>query len=162
MLGALDRVRALFAWKCGGLDAAGLAARLGPSTMTLGGLLKHMALVEDHHFAKLLLGRPPGPPWDGVDWDAEPDWEWTSAAADPPEGLLALWTAAVERSRVVTAAALAEGGMDHLGAHVARSGQSPNMRRILLDLVEEYARHLGHADLLREAVDGLVGEDPED
>jgi hypothetical protein len=51
--------------------------------------------------------------------------------------------------------------MDHQGAYVARSGESPNLRRILLDMIEEYARHLGHADLIRESIDGLTGEDPE-
>lgn len=71
LLGELERVRSLLAWKCGGLDQAGLGATLGPSTMTLGGLLKHMALVEDDHFAGLLLARKPGPPWDAVDWEED-------------------------------------------------------------------------------------------
>jgi hypothetical protein len=57
LLGSLERQRATFAWKCGGLDAAGLAARLAPSTITLGGLLKHLALVEDFYFSVRLLGR---------------------------------------------------------------------------------------------------------
>lgn len=160
VIGELERVRSYLGWKCGGVDAAGLRTTLGPSAMTLGGLLKHLALVEDHHFAKLLFDRPPGPPWDAVDFEADPDWEWTSAASDTPEQLMAMWTAAVERSRATTAAALAEGGLDHVGAYVSRSGESPNLRRILLDLIEEYARHVGHADLLRENVDGLTGEDP--
>jgi hypothetical protein len=69
-------------------------------------------------------------------------------------------TACAGRSRRIVDAALAEGGLDHVGAYVSRNGESPNLRRILLDLIEEYARHLGHADLLRESVDGLVGEDP--
>lgn len=160
VIGELERVRSYLGWKCGGVDAAGLRTTLGPSAMTLGGLLKHLALVEDHHFAKLLFDRPPGPPWDAVDFEADPDWEWTSAASDTPEQLMAMWTAAVERSRATTAAALTEGGLDHVGAYVSRSGESPNLRRILLDLIEEYARHVGHADLLRENVDGLTGEDP--
>lgn len=162
LLGSLERQRAYLAWKCGGLDAAGLRARLGPSTMTLGGLLKHLALVEDTHFARLLLARKPGPPWDAVDWDAEPDWEWRSAAEDTPEELMALWSGAVDRSRAVVDGALAHGGLGQLGRYVTRSGESPSLRRVLTDLIEEYARHLGHADLLREAVDGLVGEDPGD
>src|SRR4051812_864150 len=76
LLGPLERQRATFAWKCGGLDEAGLAATVGASTMTLGGLLKHLALVEEIYFTVRLLGREPAPPWDAVDWDAEPDWEW--------------------------------------------------------------------------------------
>jgi hypothetical protein len=160
LLGELDRVRSYIAWKCGGVGAAGMRATLGPSTMTLGGLLKHLALVEDAHFAKLLYDREPGPPWDAVDWDADPDWEWRTAADDTPEVLVSMWEAAVERSRETVVDALAQGGLDHVGAHVTRDGQSPNLRRILLDLIEEYARHVGHADLIRESVDGLTGEDP--
>jgi hypothetical protein len=111
--------------------------------MTLGGLLKHLALVEDAHFAKMLFNREPGPPWDAVDWDAEPDWEWTSAASDSPDELMSMWEQAVDRSRQTVC-----------------EGESPNLRRTLLDLIEEYARHVGHADLIRESVDGLTGEDP--
>jgi hypothetical protein len=55
---------------------------------------------------------------------------------------------------------LADGGLDQPSKFTTRSGESPNLRRILVDLHDEYARHVGHADLLREAVDGLVGEDP--
>jgi hypothetical protein len=162
LTGHLDRLRYYVAWKCGGLDAAGLRTALAPSTMTLGGLLKHLAVVEDAHFARLLFGREPGPPWDGVDWDADPDWEWHSAADDSPEELMLLWEQAVARSRKTVADALASGGLDQRGQYVARNGESPNLRRILLDLIEEYARHVGHADLIRESVDGLVGEDPPD
>jgi hypothetical protein len=54
------------------------------------------------------------------------------------------------------------GGLDHLGRLVTPDGERPSLRRILIDLVEEYARHVGHADLIREAVDGLTGEDPTD
>jgi hypothetical protein len=160
LLGELERVRSYLAWKCGGLDAAGLRATLGPSTMTLGGLLKHLALVEDSHFARLLFDRKPAAPWDTVDWDGDPDWEWHSATQDTPELLMALWQQSVQRSRVVVAEALAGGGLDQRGRYVSRNGESPNLRRILLDLIEEYARHVGHADLIRESVDGLTGEDP--
>jgi Protein of unknown function (DUF664) len=160
VLGSLERQRAIFAWKTGGLDAAGLRKPLPPSTMTLGGLVKHMAAVEDTHFARLLLAAPPGPPWDTVDWDADPDWDWHSAAGDSPGELYALWQAAVARSRAVVDLALADDGLDTLGTFVNPDGQRPSLRRILLDLIEEYARHIGHADLIRESVDGLVGEDP--
>jgi hypothetical protein len=162
LVGELDRLRSRIAWKCGGLDASGMAARLGPSTITLGGLLKHLALVEDTHFARLLFNRAPGPPWDSVDWDHNPDWEWESARDDPPPQLMELWEQAVERSRSVVSAAPADGGLDRIGEYVAWNGESPNLRPILLDLIEEYARHRGHADPIRESVDGLTGEDPPD
>ncbi|MBI3647414.1 MAG: DUF664 domain-containing protein [Actinobacteria bacterium] len=160
LLGALERERAILAWKCGGLDAAGLQATVGASSITLGGLLKHLAAVEDDHFSRKLLGREPGPPWDTVDWDADPDWEWHSAAEDTPEQLMALWQDAVARSRSLVASALADGGLEQLGRYTSSRGESPSLRRLLIDLIEEYARHAGHADLIRESVDGLVGEDP--
>ena len=160
LLGSLERQRATLAWKCGGLDAAGLGARLAPSSITLGGLLKHLAAVEATTFSWKLLGRSPGPPWEAVDWDADPDWDWNSAAEDNPEQLYALWHEAVDRSRSLVAEALANGGLDQLGRITNSRGESPSLRRILIDLIEEYARHVGHADLIRESIDGLVGEDP--
>ena len=77
-----------------------------------------------------------------------------------PICLYALWRGAVQRSRTAWAAVLAEGGLDQPSKYVTETGESPNLRRDLVDLHDEYARHVGHADLLREAVDGLVGEDP--
>jgi uncharacterized damage-inducible protein DinB len=156
--GFLDYQRATLAWKCSGLDAAGLRATVGASTITLGGLLKHLALVEDYWFSQRLHGRAAPPPWDAVDWKADPDWDWHSAAGDAPEQLLALWQEAVERSRSLVAEALAGGGPDQLARRAWRSGESPSLRWILVHMIEEYARHNGHADLIREAVDGAVGE----
>ena len=161
MLGSLERQRATLAWKCGGLDTAGMRATLSPSSITLGGLLKHLALVEDDYFSRRLFGRSPGPPWDAVDWAADPDWEWRTAAENTPEQLMMLWRDAVARSRSAVAEALADGGLDHLATGITNDlGESPSLRRIMIDLIEEYARHVGHADLIRESVDGLVGEDP--
>lgn len=161
LLGSLERQRATLAWKCGGLDAAGLRATLAPSTITLGGLLKHLALVEDDYFSTRLLGRDPSRPWNEVDWDADPEWEWRTAAEDSPEQLLTLWQDAVARSRSSVEEALADGDLDQL-ARGTQWSEPPSLRRILIDLIEEYARHVGHADLIRESVDGLVGEDPPD
>jgi uncharacterized protein DUF664 len=154
LLGVLDRNRRTFAWKCFGLDAAGMNTRLGPSTMTLGGLVKHLSLVEDDMFSNRLFGRDPGAPWNAVDWDADPDWEWRTAADDSPEELQALWEGAVERAHASVAEALAEGGMDKVG----KTDDGQNLRRMVADMIEEYARHTGHADLIRESIDGLVGE----
>jgi hypothetical protein len=163
LLGSLERERRTFAWKCGGLDAAGLRATTAASTMTLGGLLKHLALIEDDYFSRRLRDGTLGPPWDAVDWDADPDWEWHSAAEDTPEQLMSLWEGAVARSRAVLAETLAQGGLDQLVTRVTNDrGESPSLRRTLIDIIEEYSRHVGHADILREAVDGLVGEDPPD
>ena len=161
LLGALERQRGYLAWKCGNLDSAGLRATLSPSAMTLGGLLKHMAGVEDDWFSVKLYGRDPHPPWDTVDWDADRDWEWHSAAGDTPAELVSLWQEAVGRSRSLVADALADGGLDQPAAVAWRDGRTPSLRRMIIDMIEEYARHVGHADLIRESVDGLVGEDPE-
>lgn len=162
LVGALERQRRYVAWKCGGLDSAGLQAKLGPSSITLGGLLKHLAAVEDDVVSVKLHGREPQPPFNTVDWDADPDWEWRSAAEDSPEELMSLWRDAVGRSRTLIATAFADGGLDRPASFAWPDGRTPSMRRLLMDMVEEYARHLGHADLIRESVDGLVGEDPSD
>jgi uncharacterized damage-inducible protein DinB len=158
LLGFLDFHRATLEWKCSGLDAAGLATTVGASTMTLGGLLKHLALVEDSWLSERLHDRAEVPPWSTVDWDADPDWEWHSAAQDSPEALRALWRESVARSRAAVDEALADGGLDRPADRPARDGSRPTLRWILVHLIEEYARHNGHADLLREQVDGSAGE----
>jgi len=162
LVGSLERQRAIFAWKTGGLDAAGLGATVGASDMTLGGLVKHLALVEDHYLSVRLWGRPIHPPFDEVDFEADPDWEWRTASDDTPDDLYRLWHETVARSRAAVTEALADGGLGRPAAQPWADGRAPSLRRTLIDLIEEYARHVGHADLLRESVDGLVGEDPTD
>ena len=158
LLGFLEYQRATPAWKCMGLDAAGLRATVGDSSMTLGGMLKHLAYVEADWCARWLHGRDRQPPWDTVDWTAGPAWDWHSAAEDSPEQLLALWQAAIDRSRSLVAEALADGDLGRLARRTWPDGRAPSLRWILVHLIEEYARHNGHADLLRESVDGLTGE----
>ena len=156
--GALERIRGTFAWKCGGLGADAMRATLGPSTVTLGGLLKHLAYVEDTTFTWTLLGAELGPPWDSLE-GPDPEWAWRTAANDTPEQLMTLWEDAVARSRAAVAVALADGGLDRLAARNPW-GEPQSLRRMIVDMNEEYARHTGHADLIRESIDGLVGEDP--
>src|SRR4029077_15946140 len=110
LAGALDRMRVTFRWKADDLDAAGLQVRVGASALTLGGLLKHLALCEEQIFFRKLSGTPYRSPWAEVDWKADPEWEFTSAVEDSPEYLYALWDDAVERSRAQLAQALADGG----------------------------------------------------
>jgi hypothetical protein len=160
IIGALDRLRATFRWKADGLDAAGLNARVGASSLTLGSLLKHLAAQEDYAFTVKLTGEPLGAPWEALGWDGSNDWELESAADDTPQQLYAFWDEAVERSRARLDAALAKGGLDQLIHASTSDGRHASLRRLVCDLVEEYGRHTGHADLLREAVDGRVGEDP--
>jgi hypothetical protein len=160
LLGALDRLRATFRWKAGGLDSAGLRALTGASALTLGGLLKHLAAVEEFHVTVKLTGAPMESPWDALESDGADDWDFRSAAQDSPEELYALYDGSVERARTRLDAALAEGGLDQLVHAHDGQGNHASLRRLVCDLIEEYGRHTGHADLLREAVDGLVGEDP--
>jgi Protein of unknown function (DUF664) len=160
IIASLERLRTTFRWKADDLDAAGLRVRAGASALTLGALLKHLALVEDYTFTTKLRGEPMGAPWDATDHDGSGDWEFRSADSDSPEDLYNFWDGAVIRSRARLDAALIDGGLDQL-VHVSDgAGQHASLRRLLYDLIEEYGRHTGHADLLREAVDGRVGEDP--
>jgi uncharacterized damage-inducible protein DinB len=158
LLGFLDYQRATFAWKCAGLNAAGLNATVGVSSMTLGGMLKHMAYVESDWFSGSLHGRDRQPPWNAVDWKADPDWEWHSAAEDSPEQLRAIWQDAVTSSRSFVADALSNAGMEQLAKRTWSDGRAPSLRWIVVHMIEEYARHNGHADLIRELVDGQTGE----
>lgn len=160
LTGALDRLRTTFRWKADGLDSAGLNVRIGVSVLTLGNLLKHLARVEDYAFTRKMRGVPIGSPWDEMGWvESDDEWEFSSAAHDTPAFLYALWDGAVARSRERLAEALAEGGLDQ-PISIGWGGVHANLRRLVCDMIEEYGRHTGHADLIREAVDGRVGEDP--
>jgi hypothetical protein len=160
LTGALDRLRTTFRWKADDLDSTGLQTRIGASTLTLGNLLKHLAVVEDHIFGTKMSGLPIKTTWDTSTWDDPYEWPFTSAADDSAEELYGMWDAAVERSRTRLAAALADGGLDQLVHLTDDQGRHPSLRRLVCDAIEEYGRHTGHADLLREAVDGRTGEDP--
>lgn len=159
LLGMLKRLRATFRWKADGLDSAGLNARIGASSLTIGGLLKHLAGVEATKFTQVAFGEDPGEPWRSVDWEADPDWDFNSAAHDRPEDLYRLYDEAVDRSRVRLGDAVGDAGLDQ-PIKLGDGEHQATLRRLVCDLIEEYGRHTGHCDLLREAVDGRVGEDP--
>ena len=158
LLSVLERNRRTFAWKTADLDADGLRATTAASSMTLGGLVKHVALVEVDWLAVKLAGEDYGSPWDAVDFDADPDWEWRTGSTDASDDVYALWRDAVDRSRRVVAGVIDERGLDGPASFTWPDGRTPSVRTMLLDMIEEYARHTGHADILREAVDGRVGE----
>jgi hypothetical protein len=161
LLGALERQRATFRWKADGLDEAALRRTVGASTLTLGGLLKHLACVEDEKWGPNLSGAPYGPPWAGMaDYDGDPKSYTFDTAGLTAEALYAMWDESVARARSRIADAVAEGGLAQQVALGADDGFVVSLRRLLFDLVEEYGRHTGHADILREAIDGRVGEDP--
>jgi len=155
LLGFLDYQRATLEWKCRGLTDDQLRSSLPSTDMTLGGLLKHLTRVEDHWFSDVVRGSGPVEPWAGMPWAAE----WESSHRDTGEELRRRWAEGVERSRQVVGEQLAP-GPEALGAtHSAWGGRGQvSLRWVLVHMVEEYARHNGHADLLRQAIDGQTGE----
>ena len=155
--GFLDYHRATLLRKTHGLTQAQLATAHPPSTLTLAGLVKHLAYVEDWWFGVNLAGAPPSAPFDDdAAWEADHDWEMSSAVDDTPDELHALWRRMVAASERHLEAA---DGLDAVTVRKhPKTGEGLSVRWILLHLIEEYARHNGHADLIREAVDGTTGE----
>jgi uncharacterized damage-inducible protein DinB len=151
----LDYQRQTMLAKSEGLDREQMARRLLPSTLTLGGLLYHLALVEEDWMEVRFLGLAEREPWAGIDWDADPDWEFGAGAGMEPEQLRQRYRDACDRSRQAMSQATS---LDQMSVKPLRNGQHFSLRWILLHLLEETARHAGHADLLREAIDGSVGE----
>lgn len=158
-VGTLERLRATFRWKADGLDVEQLRARAVPSSaLTVGGLLKHLAVCEDDVFSWRMAGQPPVT-WLSVPEDDVERWQFTVDPEETAEAVYGLWEAAVARSREQLRQVLAGGGLDQPG-HLVHEDARPSVRRHLHDIIEEYGRHTGHLDLLREAIDGRVGEDP--
>ena len=157
--GSLAYQRDTLRWKCSGLTQEQLAQSLPPTNMTLGGMMKHLAMVEsqwfDHHFRDVGFA----PPFEAIDWDGDPDWEFNSARHDGPEELRALFDESVRRADAVVDDALIRGGLDEESVRVSpHTGETFTLRWILVHMIEEYCRHLGHADLIRESIDGQTGE----
>ena len=145
--------------KCGGLTQDQLAQPLAPTDMTLGGMMKHLALVESNWFDHVFQDIGLAAPFDTVDWDADRDWEWHSARDDSPEELRALFDEAVRRAEAVVDDALARGGLEEESVRRSRqTDETFTLRWILVHMIEEYCRHNGHADLIRESIDGQTGE----
>jgi uncharacterized damage-inducible protein DinB len=156
MLGQyLDYQRATLAARATGVDDAGWRATVGPSSLTLAGLVKHMALVEDSWFQETMAGEDEREPWASAPWDDDPDWEFHTAPDEDPAAVLALYAEACERSRA-TVARIGDPAAE--AARVTRRGRRPTLRWVMLHMLEETARHNGHADLIRESVDGVTGE----
>ena len=151
----LDFQRETMLDKTDGLTRVQLAQAHPPSTLTLAGLLYHLALVEETWMEVRFAGLPEREPWASVDWDVDPDWEFRTALTLEPDDLQSRYRQACERSRGIAAAAA---DLDQLSVNPMRDGRKFSLRWVLLHLIEETARHAGHADLLREAIDGGVGE----
>ena len=155
LTGFLDGYRAVLVRKAAGLQQDQLRQTLAPSDLMLGGLLKHMAVVEDDWFERRFAGREMPEPWASADWEADIDWEMTSSVNDSPQELFALLDTACRRSQAVTNAAAS---LDDLSATSDDEGQYWSLRWILVHMIEEYARHVGHADFLRQSIDGSTGD----
>lgn len=153
VVGYLERYRLTIELKCQGLDAEQLARRsVPPSTLSLLGLVRHLAYVEAHWARRIIEGRTDvTPPFVDVN---DPDVEFTGALADPAlvDQAWQSWHAEVAHAREVVAA------LPDWGATVQVHGEPVEIRDVMVHLVEEYARHAGHADLLREAIDGRTGQ----
>jgi uncharacterized damage-inducible protein DinB len=151
----LDYQRETMLSKTDGLTREQLAQKHSPSELTLAGLLYHLSLVEEDWLEVRFAGLPDREPWASVDWDADPNWEFRTAVHLEPEQLQSRYREACERSRHVVSKTA---GLDQLSVKALRDGRHLSLRWVLLHLVEETARHAGHADFLREAIDGTVGE----
>jgi uncharacterized damage-inducible protein DinB len=155
LAGFLDYQRETIRIKCAGLTADELARRaVQPSGMSLLGLVRHLADVERTWFRRTMAGLDAPPLFFS---DAEPDGEFTAAAADPDQVVEA---AAAWRDEVGFAERFVAGApdLDVVSAASRRGHGHVSLRWVLVHMIEEYARHAGHADLLRERIDGSVGE----
>ncbi|MET9258206.1 DinB family protein [Streptomyces sp. NPDC003717] len=151
--GWLEYHRLTLALKCEGLTDAQLrTASAAPSELTLLGLVRHMAEVERSWYRRVLTAQDAGPLYYS---DADPDGEFHLTEADTWQEAYAVWQAEIEAAR----RAAADFALDDMsrGTH-SRTGERFSLRWIHTHLIEEYARHNGHADLLRERVDGATGE----
>jgi uncharacterized damage-inducible protein DinB len=151
--GWLDYHRKTLAWKCEGLTDAQLrTATVEPSELSLMGLVRHMAEVERGWFRKVLVGDDPGPIYYG---DEDRDGEFHLTEADTWDEAYATWQAEIETARRNAA----RFGLDDLSQGRSRFTEERfSLRWILTHMIEEYARHNGHADLIRERIDGATGE----
>jgi uncharacterized damage-inducible protein DinB len=153
LLDYLRGYRLTMEMKCADLDAAQLARRsVPPSTMSLLGLIRHMADVERNWFRRV-MAQADAPP---LYWSKEvPDADWAGAVADPAvvDDAWQAW-----RDEVAFAEKFVADSPDLGIEGTMRDGTTVALRSVLVHMIEEYARHCGHADLLRERIDGRVGQ----
>ncbi|MCL1588812.1 MAG: DinB family protein, partial [Actinomycetia bacterium] len=126
-----------------------------PSSLTLGGLINHMAIVEDSWFTDDFAGNPIPEPWASAPWDDDRDWELSTAPDVPTTELFQRYRDAIGRSDAILETV---DNLDALSSKLHPDGDAWSMRWILIHLIEETARHCGHADFIRESLDGSVGD----
>lgn len=150
----LDYYRALLLDKAGGLTDEQLHTRLEPSTLTLGNLLHHMAVVEHWWFNEAFAGNDSLEPWASAPWDEDRDWDFNIASELDTAVIIERYEAAVAMSQEIESAA---DSLDILSVKT-RKDEHWSLRWIMVHMIEEYARHTGHADLIRESIDGETGD----
>jgi uncharacterized damage-inducible protein DinB len=155
LAGFLRWQRGTLELKCSGLDAAAMARRsVEPSMMSLLGLVRHLTDVERAWFRKIMAGQDVPPRYRSRE---QPDGDFEGAVADPAV-VAEAWRAWREEIAFADEFVAAAPGLDLVGK-VPDAGRGPmSLRWVLTHMIEEYARHNGHADLLRERIDGAVGE----
>jgi uncharacterized damage-inducible protein DinB len=153
LLAWLEYHRATLEMKCAGVPAERLAERaVPPSSLSLLGLVRHMAEVERSWFRRRLAGEEAPPRFYS---DSDPDGDFDHVEGADVDEAFAAWRAECDHARALVAAA---GSLDDVGRRPSRNGEPVSLRWILVHMIEEYARHNGHADLLRERIDGAKGE----
>jgi uncharacterized damage-inducible protein DinB len=160
LMGFVEAQRDIVRAKTAGLSAQQLAITHPPSTMTLGGLLRHLTMVEHDWSVVFWSGLPPEEPWASAPWDEDDDWEWRWSADEDADSLRAAWEAACQRTNALILASPDLDAPPGREPYVDDEGPDAVVSRrfILVHLIEEIARHAGHADLLAEAIDGRVGQ----
>lgn len=147
----LDYYRAVLIDKASGLSDRQLNTPLPPSPLTLGSIVHHLARVEHTWFHERFAGMPPTEPWSE---HPRGDWEFAVASSLGAQVILKRYRDEIDRSRRVVQAS----GIDATSQRTNSEGKPWSMRWILIHMIEETARHAGHADLIRESIDGEVGD----
>ena len=151
LAGFLDFQRATLLWKLEVLDDEQVRRAMVPSGTSLLGIVKHLAFVERSWFQAVWAGREVSFPWTKED----PDADWRIEPTETTEQVVALYDGECDRSREIVAEATT---LDEVVEHPRRPGWRMSRRWILTHMIEETARHVGHADLMREFTDGRTGE----
>jgi len=154
LVGYLDWYRELMIDKASGLTRDQANTRLMPSTLTLIGLIHHLAYVEHWWFHEFFKGNDALEPWASADWANSPDWELDVASELEPDQAIERYRTAFETSQRIISGTES---LEQLSV-MDRNGEHRSLRWILAHMIEETARHAGHADLIRESIDGEVGD----
>lgn len=154
IVGYLDYYREVMLDKAGGLDKDQLNTTLGPSNLTLINLIHHLAIVEHWWFWQFFAGNDQLEPWASMDFKDSPDWEFEHSDEFDPEVIIQRYRDEIDRARTIIAST---DSLEQLSV-MDRNGEKRSMRWIVIHMIEETARHAGHADLIRESIDGETGD----